>query len=267
MIKSFVLKLTVSCMAIIAQFTLQGQPCRIHSHNDYQRNIPFYRAYSQQVNSMEADVYIDPSSETGLLVAHDPQELSNAYDIEELYLKPIAFIFAQNDGRPWKNEDRSFMLMVDLKTTFHPTIDRLIAKLKKYPEVFDPSVNPYAVQIVITTGNPPAPADFNTFPAFILFDGLIKVDYTEDQLKRVAMISEPFSAYSKWKADGLPFPESDQKVIRKLVEKAHQQGKPIRFWAAPDNPTAWKALQDLGVDIINTDNPEACTLYFKSQGE
>ena len=25
---------------------------QIHSHNDYQKNIPFYRAYSQQVNTM-----------------------------------------------------------------------------------------------------------------------------------------------------------------------------------------------------------------------
>ena len=29
---------------------------QIHSHNDYQKNIPFYRAYSQQVNTIEADI-------------------------------------------------------------------------------------------------------------------------------------------------------------------------------------------------------------------
>ena len=140
--KYALLKLFLLCAGTFMQWTLQGQTINIHSHNDYQRNIPFYRAYSQQVNSMEADVYIDPSSETGLLVAHDPQDLASAYDIETLYLKPIAFIFDQNGGRPWRNSEQTFMLMVDLKTPLHPTIDRLIAKLKKYPEVFDPSVNP-----------------------------------------------------------------------------------------------------------------------------
>ena len=48
---------------------------QIHSHNDYQKNIPFYRAYSQQVNTIEADIYTAPASDD-LLVAHDVQELS-----------------------------------------------------------------------------------------------------------------------------------------------------------------------------------------------
>ena len=264
--KNLILRGWVLCMAVCAQLTLNGQSVRIHSHNDYQRNIPFYRAYSQQVNSMEADVYVDPSSETGLLVAHDPHELGNTVDLEELYLKPIAFVFKQNGGRPWKNSDQTFMLMVDLKTPLHPTIDRLIAKLEKYPEVFDPKVNPYAVRVVIT-GSRPDPADFNDYPASLLFDGFIKVDYTPEQLERVAMISEPFSEYVKWKADGQPFSKEDQQTISKLVEKAHRMGKPIRFWASPDNQEAWKALQDLGIDIINTDHPEACTLYFRAPAQ
>ena len=58
----------VFCAAFLTQFSLQGQSVQIHSHNDYQKSLPFYRAYSQQVDCMEADVYIDSLSETGLLV-------------------------------------------------------------------------------------------------------------------------------------------------------------------------------------------------------
>lgn len=253
----------VFCAAFLTQFSLQGQSVQIHSHNDYQKSLPFYRAYSQQVDCMEADVYIDSLSETGLLVGHDPQDLATALDIEEVYIKPIVFVFAQHGGRPWRNSERTFTLMVDLKTPLHPTIDRLIAKLKKYPEVFDPSVNPYAVKVVIT-GSRPTPADFEKYPKFIFFDGFIEERYSPEQLERVTVISEPFFTYSKWKANGDTLSDSDRKAIVGVVEKAHEMGKPIRFWASPDNPQAWETLHNLGVDVINTDNPEACTLYFRA---
>lgn len=63
--------------------------------------------------------------------------------------------------------------MIDLKTPLHPTIDRLIAKLEKHPEVFDPAVNPYAVRVVIT-GSRPDPSAFGEFPHFISFDGFYR---------------------------------------------------------------------------------------------
>lgn len=259
-----ILTVSVCLLVAFAQVPLKGQTFGIHSHNDYQRNIPFYRAYSQQVNSMEADVYVDPSSESGLLVAHDPHELDSASTIDELYIKPIVFVFAQNGGRPWKNSERTLSLMVDLKTPLHPTIDRLMAKLREYPEVFDPTVNPYAVRVIIT-GSRPDPKEFHTYPAFISFDGFLDVNYTDEQLKRVAFFSEPFFNYSKWKADGQALTDQDRDVIVKAVTRAHDMGKSIRFWASPDNVVAWKTLRELGVDIINTDNPEYCTLYFNHQ--
>ena len=114
---------------------------QIHSHNDYQKNIPFYRAYSQQVNTIEADIYTAPASDD-LLVAHDVQELDTALTLDEMYLDPLVFLFKQNQGRAWRGSEQILSLMIDLKTPLHPTIDRLIAKLEKHPEVFDPAVNP-----------------------------------------------------------------------------------------------------------------------------
>ena len=61
---------------------------------------------------------------------------------------------------------------------------------------------------------------------------------------------------------GEPFCQIYQCAL--IAEKAHEMGKPIRFWASPDNPQAWETLHNLGVDVINTDNPEACTLYFRA---
>ena len=149
-----------------------------------------------------------------------------------------------------------------LKTPLHPTIDRLIAKLKRHPEVFDPSVNPYAVRIVIS-GSRPDPEAFGEYPRFISFDGFIDVDYTPQQLERVAFISEPFFRYSKWKGGADTLSAEDRQVIESLVAKSHKTGKPIRFWGSPDTVNAWETFRELGIDIINTDRPEACTLYFQ----
>ena len=113
----------------------------IHSHNDYCQRVPFYQAYSQQVYSIEADIYTN-ADETGLLVAHDRDELPTALTIDELYINPIVTQFKRNQGKPWADNDHTLQLMIDLKTEEHPTLDLLVKKLQQYPEVFDPSVNP-----------------------------------------------------------------------------------------------------------------------------
>ena len=248
-------------MAFLCSSYSGKQTVLIHSHNDYQKNIPFYRAYSQQVHTIEADIYAAPASD-GLLVAHDPTELDSALSLDEMYLEPLIFLFGQNEGRPWRGSEQVLTLMIDLKTPLHPTIDRLIAKLKRHPEVFDPSVNPYAVRIVIS-GRRPDPEAFGEYPRFISFDGFIDVDYTPQQLERVAFISEPFFRYSKWEGGADTLSAEDRQVIESLVAKSHKTGKPIRFWGSPDTVNAWETFRELGIDIINTDRPEACTLYFQ----
>ncbi|MFQ8804425.1 MAG: hypothetical protein ACLR8Y_04000 [Alistipes indistinctus] len=177
---------------------------QIHSHNDYQKNIPFYRAYSQQVNTIEADIYTAPASDD-LLVAHDVQELDTALTLDEMYLDPLVFLFKQNQGRAWRGSEQILSLMIDLKTRSIRAIDRLIAKLEKHPEGIRSAVNPYAVRVVIT-GSRPDPSAFGEFPHFISFDGFIDVEYTPEQLERVALISEPFCRYAKWKGGPEPLP-------------------------------------------------------------
>ena len=58
----------------------------IHSHNDYNQKIPFWKAYSCGLNSIEIDVFYKNDS---LYVTHSEYEIINNRDIESLYLKPI----------------------------------------------------------------------------------------------------------------------------------------------------------------------------------
>ncbi|MCH5597166.1 hypothetical protein [Niabella ginsengisoli] len=50
--------------------------------------------------------------------------------------------------------------------------------------------------------------------------------------------------------------QSIRKNLRSCCKKAHETGKPIRFWGAPDNAHAWNFFKKLGVDYINTDHIE-----------
>lgn len=232
----------------------------IHSHNDYCQCVPFYQAYSQQVYSIEADIYTN-SDETGLLVAHDRDELPTALTIDELYINPIVTQFKRNQGKAWANNDHTLQLMIDLKTAEHPTLDILVKKLQQYPEVFDPSANPNAVKVLIT-GNTPKPEDFKNYPSFIFFDGRPQYDYTPEQLERIGLVSDSFDKYSQWNGKGAIIAPEKEK-LNQVINKVHNWGKPIRFWGTPDGVTAWNTFHEMGIDIINTDKPELCSDFFK----
>lgn len=49
-------------------------------------------------------------------------------------------------------------------------------------------------------------------------------------------------------------PEEDRIKARAIIEKAHAQGRRVRFWATADSPEVWGELFDLGVDFINSDH-------------
>jgi hypothetical protein len=51
-----------------------------------------------------------------------------------------------------------------------------------------------------------------------------------------------------------------------MVERAHQQGRRLRLWGAPDHIAAWKELLDAGVDLINTDDLEGLRDFLIRSG-
>lgn len=230
----------------------------IHSHNDYQRRVPLYQAYSQQLSSIEIDIY-ERNGE--LVVAHDRHEVATAKTIDELYIEPIVGFFKDNGGKPWADSENTFSILVDLKTPANPTLDILTEKLAKYQEVFNVEKNPYGVKVIIS-GNRPDPKDFHKYPSFIYFDG-DKLDYTEKELEKIAMISFSLKENADWNGKGM-FKKPHQEKVEALIEGVHKLGKPIRFWAAPDGVNAWNKLHTMGVDYINTDMPEACADFFRN---
>jgi alkaline phosphatase len=70
----------------IAQSPLRYTTAQAHSHNDYEQNIPFLRAYYQQFGSIEADIFLRNDS---IFVAHDQKYINSKNTFQALYLKPI----------------------------------------------------------------------------------------------------------------------------------------------------------------------------------
>jgi len=246
-------------LSFLSLQTLYAQDVLLHSHNDYRQRVPFYQAYAQQFASIEADIFAT-DREGELLVAHDRRELPESPTLDESYIDPLVKLFQRNGGKAWKDSEKILTLLIDLKTPVDPTLNRLVRKLEQYPEVFNPTVNPFAVRVVIS-GNRPEADDFHTYPPVISFDGN-RTDYTARQLERIAMISLNLRDYTQWNGKGTLI-ESEFAKVTEVIGKVHALGKPIRFWGTPDGVTAWNTFFTIGVDYINTDAPEACAAFFR----
>jgi hypothetical protein len=225
-----------------------AQP-KIHAHNDYAQPRPFWNAYEQRVDYIEADVYLRDDK---LLVAHAPNEINSAKTLDSLYLAPISALFLKHTGRPSPDRRYTFSLMIDAKDDAAKVLPALISAIEKNIIAFNRPANPLAVQVIVS-GNRPRVENYLDFPLFISFDGRPNEVYDEETIKRVAVISDSFRSYSRWDGTG-ELPEADRDKLKRIIKRAHNYNKPIRFWAIPDTENAWKQLRKLGVDIINTDN-------------
>ncbi|GAB3560627.1 alkaline phosphatase [Spirosoma fluminis] len=229
----------------IAKSQLIYAPAQAHSHNDYEQTIPFWQAYDQQFGSIEADIY---ARDGQLYVAHTPTDITPTRTLEALYINPIVEKVRANRGKVYADTPYGLQWLIDLKTTAQVSLPLLVRSLSAYPDIFGMSG---PVRVVVS-GNVPPPDQFAMYPNWIQFDGRPDVAYTPEQLAHVGLISQDFTKYTRWNGKGL-IVKNERAKIQQVVEQVHKQGKKIRFWATPDNVNTWKALMNLGVDYINTD--------------
>ncbi len=220
-----------------------------HSHNDYEQKVPFEWAYNAHFGSIEADIW-EVNGE--LFVAHNRDQIISERTLDALYIQPIVARFKANKGKAWSDREGTLQLLIDLKTPFNPTLDLLAKKLEKYPEVFDPAVNPNAVHVVVS-GNMPEPSQYSNYPAIISFDGRPNQKFSPEQLKRVAIISDNLANHIAWRGKE-PISDAEKNKLKALISSIHELKKPVRFWNSPDTPEAWQVMKSLQVDFINTDH-------------
>jgi alkaline phosphatase len=256
-----------TCLSLLflmtAATTLSGQRIyevnkNAHSHNDYLQSNPFYNAYENRFASIEIDVYLVGSE---LYVAHDRKDIDTNKTIESLYINPLLKEIEKNGGKPYKGKGQ-LQFMIDLKTAGVPALKVLEAKLKPIRKYFDLKANPNAVRVVLS-GSIPKPEQFKDFDEIFYFDGRPGINYTAEQLKRIAFFSSAMQTFSKWKGKER-MPEADQTRIVNFVDSVHRLKKPVRFWGNPDTETCWQLFIKLGVDYLNTDSPAAMAKFLNT---
>ena len=219
---------------------------KVHSHNDYAQELPFWYAYSNGASSIEADVFL----KNGMLyVTHSEDEIIEDHTLGKLYLDRLKNLEASR-------ELRELQLLIDVKSDAYATLEKLEKILLTYPSL----VHSDKIKFVIS-GNRPQPEEYRNYPDFIWFDHQNLEELDQMDLSKVALISSSYKNYSVWNGYGR-MTASDLDKVKKAITKAKASGKPFRFWATPDTKTAWARLAHLGVDYINTDNPAIAMQYL-----
>jgi len=250
----FLLLLTAT--ASLAQPYPLPHPQRLHAHNDYARELPFWNAWAAGCGSIEADLYWHQGR---VYVAHDPGDLSLGYQLDSLYLDPIRSVLQRQQGRIYKDTSHQLHLLIDIKNARDTILDYLVQTAEQYPDIFQ---HPSGVDLVLS-GARPEPQDWTDLPDYIRIDGRPGDRLTARQMEKVAMVSAPFNAVASWNGKGQLTPDRQQ-ILEEIVARAHDQGKPFRFWGTPDTPSSWQLLIKNGVDIIGTDEVDRARHFVEA---
>ena len=250
-------------------FCLGAQPhSRAHAHNDYEHERPLLDALDQRFCSVEADIHLVDGQ---LLVGHDRNQVRPDRTLEKLYLDPLRERARRNGGRIYR-DGPDFYLLIDFKSGAEETYRILRDVLLRYTSILTrfgyDSTERGAVTIVIS-GHRPRETMAAEAVRYAAVDGRINDLDSGSSTHLVPWISDNWTANFKWRGIGL-MPEEDRIKARTIIEKAHAQGRRVRFWATADSPEVWGELLDLGVDFINSDHLSGLAAFLaerESQAE
>jgi len=236
---------------------------RAHAHNDYEHARPLLEALDRGFCSIEADVWLVDGR---LLVAHDRDKARTDRTLEALYLDPLRARVRKNGGSVYPNGP-GVILLVDVKSDGEKTYAALREALGAYAEMLttlrDGQVQSNAVTVIIS-GNRATKTMASESQRCAFVDGRLNDLQSNSATTLIPLVSDNWNQVFKWRWNG-SMPEADRTKLKTIVDRAHVQGRKLRFWATPDTPAAWKTLLDAGVDLINTDNLEGLQKFLLNQ--
>lgn len=239
---------------LLTQNAFSQQDFKLHSHNDYLRNVPFWEAFGAGSASIEVDVILQNEE---LMAAHELASIRKEHTLTSLYLEPI-----QKARELGMIDEFEFSLLIDCKTEAYSTLDQIIEDASGFEKMLFSSNNPTGLKLIIS-GNRPKPEDYKNYPEWIFFDYQSKVLTTDLPWEKIGMVSLSFRQFSVWNGKGR-IVEAEKTKLDEFISLVHSFEKPVRFWATPDSKSAWKAFYDMGIDYINTDNPAQAQIYLST---
>lgn len=253
--------LLMLCASVLAQ-SVEPLP-QAHAHNDYEHKRPLLDAFDYGFCSVEADVFWTNGA---LLVAHDADKVDPKRTLQTLYLDPLRERAKKNGGRVYPNGP-SLVLLIDFKTEAESTYSGLRPVLESYREIltkFTAMETRTGAVTVVLSGNRPVKTVAGERERLVAIDGRL-TDLDENPPPHlVPLVSDNWTKHFQWRGQGA-VPDSDRSQLKALVDKAHAQGRRIRFWAVPDTEPGWRLMRDAGVDLINTDNLAGLQKFLSAQ--
>lgn len=256
----------IGCGLLGIQLLSAAEPVPLihaHAHNDYLHARPLLDALDHGFCSVEADIFL---VEGKLLVAHSRSQLHPDRTLEKLYLEPLQTRIRQNGGKVFRNGPE-VTLLIDLKTDWTNTYPALRAALAKYADILttysDGRTRSNAVAVLLTGNRSPQMFAGETLRLAALDGDLADLDSTQPA-SLIAWISSNWTRSFKWRGTG-EMPAEELAQLKSIVAKAHQQGRRVRFWGAPDTPLFWRTLRHAGVDLINTDDLAGLESFLRKE--
>ena len=243
--------------------SLQAQPkplTNVHAHNDYVHTHPLFDALDHGFCSVEADIHLVGDQ---LLVAHTRSQVKPGKTLQTLYLDPLRERARKNGGRIYPNGPE-VTLLIDIKSSWQTTYPVLREVLKQYSDIlstFESGRKNTKAVVAIITGDRSRDMFGGESIRYAALDGELSDLDSDAPADLVPWISGNWSATFKWRAKG-PMPPEEQIKLKQIVAKAHQHGRRVRFWGAPDNAVFWQEMLANGVDLINTDDLEGAQKFL-----
>jgi hypothetical protein len=220
-----------------------------HAHNDYENERPLFDALEARIYSVEADLYF---SEGDAEVGHYLWDLKGT--LQELYLDPLQE--RVDEKQSVYGDGHAFVLWLDFKSDAPELLAEVERLLNAYSMVGD------AVKVVLT-GEASAKIPFVEDTAAVVerdSNSIAPDDPDADSLWTHYALN--WQSHLSW--NGLLDPsETERAELFDLVEAAHEKGRKLRLWNAPDHEMAWQLQLEAGVDYINTDRVSDLASFLK----
>ncbi|MCS7470613.1 phosphatidylinositol-specific phospholipase C/glycerophosphodiester phosphodiesterase family protein [Stieleria sp. ICT_E10.1] len=245
-------------------FAQAVKPARqAHAHNDYLHDRPLLDALDNGFCSVEADIYLIDGE---LLVAHDLDKTSPDRTLQGLYLDPLRSRIKKNNGSVY-GDGQTLTLLIDIKSEGNSTYRALDTVLSQYQDILtyidEKGVHQGAVTAIIS-GNRAIELIQADSTRYAGVDGRLSDLNSGMAPDLMPLISDNWGRYFSWRGAGEMSP-AERERLKRVVEKAHADGRRVRFWATPDSDVVWAFLADANVDLINTDDLTGLAEFLRSR--
>ncbi|MBN2650858.1 MAG: hypothetical protein JXR63_00645 [Spirochaetales bacterium] len=223
----------------------------LHSHNDYDKDVPLFGAISEGADSMEADIHLVCGK---IYTGHFVARLSASTIFETQYLQPLFNLYQQKGYI--REPGKTMILLVDVKTSPKSTWKALFPLLEKYSEMlthFSPGNIQWNAVTVIISGNSARQLIWDSPKRLAAVDGRPYDVGVVTELDKIPLISASWSKMFRVKADA-NISEKDLLRLRDLVKRVHSHGQLLRFYGGYESEDFIKLLTREKINIINADN-------------